>query len=802
MKIQLKRSNVLQGNGAKEPSAGQMEYGELAVNYNEADPAIFIKDSNNTIIRIAGADNIADDGTTNVPSGTTPPTSPAPEAGNLWFNSEEGRLYIYYVDADSSQWVDASPDSWDATIVPDPNDPADQPGTIDSRYVSKISTSSQDMVGDLTLGGTNITFDASEGSAVFIKDTLVGAPSANIFTQKNGAAGQVFYNYDIAQQGDSETPASSTAFMGQVWAADGTKTEPFKVSYDGSAVFVNEVRVGDNITYGEPHNAVRMSTFNDVTGTVEIHNQNDTSDANAKSFLVGYGVGTNAPVTRLSNDGSAGFSGAVQVLRSGITGPSDTTTQLTNIELRGSGNATNTTAVDLRLSRWSGVDGNARTKLGFYLRNTDELPDAYAEVFTLESSGNVKVSASVVGNSWDSAGGTGTGYFLGSTGNVRARRASSESDDATLFAGYKGTGTPVFEVTAGGDVTMKSQNGGPLAGFRNYLINGDFTVWQRGDQNRGAGTYYAADRWRWSTGGSVIVSRNAHRGFRYNQTAFFGNVGVNFGQRIEGVNALSNYEGQEVTFSFYYRVDSQADTTPQNTPAVKINILNDYGIAYPDGPTPTSSEYIYQGPLVILDNDGEWHRYTQTITVPETLSKTLGLQGTDYTNFGVNIINQSDNGVGVYVLDFRGFQIEAGAVATPFEYRPPAAELELCRRYCYRFEYGARDTQYIFQRQSNTDQYFSQMVTLPTPMRVWPTTSGVNMGSWRIIAGAGYDIAFNGLQNDVRGVPFTNVAHFSLKFQRNDTGGSWDTTWIRSNYNGYDANPPILPPYIIFDAEF
>ena len=43
MKIQLKRSNVLESSG------------ELAVNYNTNDPAIFLKDSNNQIIRIAGA---------------------------------------------------------------------------------------------------------------------------------------------------------------------------------------------------------------------------------------------------------------------------------------------------------------------------------------------------------------------------------------------------------------------------------------------------------------------------------------------------------------------------------------------------------------------------------------------------------------------------------------------------------------------------------------------------------------------------------------------------------------------------
>ena len=61
MKIQLKRSNVLDGGVAKEPTAGQMEYGELAVNYNNQDTAIFIKDSNDAIVRIAGSGYDYDD---------------------------------------------------------------------------------------------------------------------------------------------------------------------------------------------------------------------------------------------------------------------------------------------------------------------------------------------------------------------------------------------------------------------------------------------------------------------------------------------------------------------------------------------------------------------------------------------------------------------------------------------------------------------------------------------------------------------------------------------------------------------
>ena len=42
MKIQHKRSNQLDGSSAKEPTSEFMEYGELAVNFNETDPAIFL----------------------------------------------------------------------------------------------------------------------------------------------------------------------------------------------------------------------------------------------------------------------------------------------------------------------------------------------------------------------------------------------------------------------------------------------------------------------------------------------------------------------------------------------------------------------------------------------------------------------------------------------------------------------------------------------------------------------------------------------------------------------------------------
>ena len=162
MKLQLKRSNVLESGGAKEPTAAQLEYGELAINYNSDDPAIFLKDSNNNVIRISGVNNIADDGQVELPESSTPPANPLP--GNLWFNSEDGRLYIYYKDPDTEQWVDASPDSWDPTSYPNLADDTAQAGTLDDRYLM-LNTANNPVTGSININ--NKINLASDGSGDF-----------------------------------------------------------------------------------------------------------------------------------------------------------------------------------------------------------------------------------------------------------------------------------------------------------------------------------------------------------------------------------------------------------------------------------------------------------------------------------------------------------------------------------------------------------------------------------------------------------------------------------------------------------
>ena len=309
MKIQLKRSNVLQSGAAKEPTASQLEYGELAINYSNSDPAIFLKDSNNNIIRISGVGNVADDGLTNVPAGTTPPTNPTPESGNLWYNSDEGRLYIYYVDANTSQWVDASPDSWDPTVMPVTTNPAAQSGTLDDRYVMEN--------GD-TMTGALLLDNAASASAPDLSfdgdsDTGVYSPGANQVAVATNGTGRLFI--------DSS---------GRVGIGVTNPLVPFVLSHDGNQNIEMGYSTGTSSHYVQAYNrstsayqqldlAGSVLTFKTATESMRIDSSGrllvGTSTARTNYFnTTAYGPGlsiestTNSDrvISFIHNDGASG----------------------------------------------------------------------------------------------------------------------------------------------------------------------------------------------------------------------------------------------------------------------------------------------------------------------------------------------------------------------------------------------------------------------------------------------------------------------------------------------------------------
>jgi len=153
MKIQLKHSNVLDSGAAKQPTSANMLDGEIAVNFNSSDPAIFIKDSAGNIVRIAGKANLSFTGyEAAIQAASTPPSGLV--AGNLYFDTDDNRLYYYYNNGSTTQWVDASTEKFDTSLIPDPSNLNHQSGTLDDRYVN---SNGDTMTGNLILNaGVNL----------------------------------------------------------------------------------------------------------------------------------------------------------------------------------------------------------------------------------------------------------------------------------------------------------------------------------------------------------------------------------------------------------------------------------------------------------------------------------------------------------------------------------------------------------------------------------------------------------------------------------------------------------------------
>ena len=96
-KIILKKSSV----PSKVPLQQDLDYGELAINY--ADGLLYYKNSLNQVIPLNTGGS---GGNASVSIGINPPSSPG--VGDLWWDSSESNLYIYYQDQDSAQWVPAT----------------------------------------------------------------------------------------------------------------------------------------------------------------------------------------------------------------------------------------------------------------------------------------------------------------------------------------------------------------------------------------------------------------------------------------------------------------------------------------------------------------------------------------------------------------------------------------------------------------------------------------------------------------------------------------------------------------------
>lgn len=306
------------------------------------------------------------------------------------------------------------------------------------------------------------------------------------------------------------------------------------------------------------------------------------------------------------------------------------------------------------------------------------------------------------------------------------------------------------------NVNTTSINGGPIAGTRNRIINGDMRIDQR---NAGASvtiTATTADTYtldRWAAFGSVAskfsVQQNAGSvtppaGF----TSYLGATSLSaytpganesfiLYQRIEGYNAADLDFGvataQAVTLSFWVR---SSLTGTFGGSLRNENANRSYPFTYT-----ISSANTWERKTITISGDttGTWNKTNGrgielffSLGCGSTVSGTAGswAAASYFSATGATSV-VGTNGATFYLT---GVQLEAGSVATPFERRSYGQELALCQRYA--IQYNSLGSIYTHfgngYAASATAAY--PIMQHPVPLRATPTL--VTTGPF-ILASAG-----------------------------------------------------------------
>ena len=251
MKLQLKRSAVLDSGSAKEPTAAQVEYGELCVNYNEGDPALFIKNSLDQIIRIAGAGAVGD--------GETPGGPVLPDTGNkpgdVFFNTTNNSLYYW----NGSEWVPIASQENAADIYVGTFDEVDAAIAVDDRanglllwettegqlYIWYIDADTKQWVQTVPANG-----GGGGGSSVSVMPTApTVANQGDLWYCTSDGRLYVYYDDNATSQWVDASPddVAPVVHSGEIWPSDATEDDLFFNTTDGRLyIYYND---GDSIQW-------------------------------------------------------------------------------------------------------------------------------------------------------------------------------------------------------------------------------------------------------------------------------------------------------------------------------------------------------------------------------------------------------------------------------------------------------------------------------------------------------------------------------------------------------------------------
>ena len=251
-------------------------------------------------------------------------------------------------------------------------------------------------------------------------------------------------------------------------------------------------------------------------------------------------------------------------------------------------------------------------------------------------------------------------------------------------------------------------NGGAFGGMRNLLINGTFSINQRGTTSLTT-SGFISDRWKYTPGAGAVETVSVINTGQYGtpiqpyHTNFLKWVRTTapaspnnsmIEQKIEGVIPIT--AGKNLTISF--------DGCALGMSYVGLNVQLVQYIS------PTRTQ-VASGSIVL---DATSKRRSVTIQPGSVFAENI----TDYGNacLGLRFVMHYYSGTFPQGLLIGNVQVEVGDTATPFEIRNPGYEFDLCRRY-YQIVDVSRICGITYTPNGDT----RSTIVFPMSMRVTPT---------------------------------------------------------------------------------
>ena len=295
MKIQLKRSNVLETGKAKVPTSAQLDYGELAINYNADDPTLFLKDSNDNVIKFGGTSAYDDRYVQRAGDNMT---------GDLTFGTDGASTPNITLDADGSASFAGDVQLAGNAKAGEAGIKLEASGLISAARAGTAADGAPLAVFGGYNGGSSTATSSirNDGSATFAGDVDMAA--VNTSTYQTGVRAETNSgNTTLTVYGDSTNDSGAfVVYDGQ--AADKTKV---RINNNGSATFAAPVTVGDNPNvdgdYGVKAEAlgkigVRRAGLTDITFA-----SYPPSGASPSAFILANGSATFAGTVQTTNGG-------------------------------------------------------------------------------------------------------------------------------------------------------------------------------------------------------------------------------------------------------------------------------------------------------------------------------------------------------------------------------------------------------------------------------------------------------------------------------------------------------------------